>query len=178
MLSSPSGRFRSSASHSMARSVRSTLSCPCKRCVRPVTVAPVRGHQRQDIQLCRGVGHDVEKIDGFQMGNQDGATSRPVQRSRAGDAVHVHRQEPVPLPLRAVWEAEFPRRSRKASRHGCGQCYGTPNWIKLFSGISMYSLNIGRGDSSRTGKSTPSPSSGSPAFLQASSPPANRLISV
>ena len=43
MLSSPSGRFRSSASHSMARSVRSTLSCPCKRCVRPVTVAPVRG---------------------------------------------------------------------------------------------------------------------------------------
>ena len=68
---------------------------------------PCEGHQRQDIQLRRGVGHDVEKIDGFQMGNQDGQ-HLVLCEIPAGDAVHVHRQEPVPLPLRAVREAEFP----------------------------------------------------------------------
>lgn len=68
---------------------------------------PVRGISDQDIQLRRGVGHDVEKIDGFQMGNQDGQ-HLVLCEIPAGDAVHVHRQEPVPLPLRAVREAEFP----------------------------------------------------------------------
>ena len=56
---------------------------------------PCEGHQRQDIQLRRGVGHDVEKIDGFQMGNQDGQ-HLVLCEIPAGDAVHVHRQEPVP----------------------------------------------------------------------------------
>ena len=41
------------------------------------------------------------------MGNQDGQ-HLVLCEIPAGDAVHVHRQEPVPLPLRAVREAEFP----------------------------------------------------------------------
>ena len=41
------------------------------------------------------------------MGNQDGQ-HLVLCEIPAGDAVHVHRQKPVPLPLRAVWEAELP----------------------------------------------------------------------
>ena len=57
--------------------------------------------------MCRGVGHDLKKIEGFQMGNQDGQHLVPCEIP-AGDAVHVHRQKPFPLPLRAVWEPELP----------------------------------------------------------------------